>query len=424
MHCPAALQIEGAGLRADAFLPQQERRSRVDATLLRVPLWRVSALRTAIAVALELPGGRDPGSHHVFPPASEEGKQGPVDVASLCGAHGFSLAVDVRAGPEAGAIAVRCPAGYRCLIVRLCCHHAPTGPSPHGRAVRSILRDSSRRCPALTPSRHPWPPSTSARRPSRCLRTSTEPLRRRRPTCRARSSARRTFGTAGSSPPSPRRACRTCCAAWRWALRRLAWGCSTTLCLQATPAPCTATLSASSAPRLAMLTSGPCAFVARAVCPQSVVLPSCIAPTHWSKVDPAQLHHRACAETRLGSLQDISAARRAFSANGRIRARGLHGVRRCRHARRAAATALSLRSQCGSQSGARRAVRRPVGSPPPEAAHRGMQRRAHRRKHHHGLRGRPRRHVPHPRALQRLQRDHGHIAARRRDRRRQCGPER
>jgi hypothetical protein len=98
------LQVTTTGLCMDAFLPHMVARSRPGAPHLRVPLLKAAAVRLALVAMFVLPGGRDPGNHHVFPPLDDTAtaaKQGPIDTASLFRSESFSLSVDVCVGTVA-----------------------------------------------------------------------------------------------------------------------------------------------------------------------------------------------------------------------------------------------------------------------------------------------------------------------------------
>jgi hypothetical protein len=107
-----ALALDTA--HAALLLSPHERRSRPDATPLRVPLASLSNLAVSCTLALELPNGREPAQHHVFPPVLlgqrllSEGVQGPVDVGAEIAAQSVSInvAISIRSGALQGL--VRC----------------------------------------------------------------------------------------------------------------------------------------------------------------------------------------------------------------------------------------------------------------------------------------------------------------------------
>jgi hypothetical protein len=96
------LQLHFQELQADLFLPHHERRSRPGAPSLLVPLLAVPAVRLSVEVKAELPGGRHPGGHHVFPSVqageyvARDARQGPIDVASIIAAQALSVSISVH----------------------------------------------------------------------------------------------------------------------------------------------------------------------------------------------------------------------------------------------------------------------------------------------------------------------------------------
>jgi hypothetical protein len=125
----ATLLVHAADVAADAIMPQHEGRSPPAAPGLRVPLLALPSVRLVLSLGVELPGGRHPGSHHVFPPlpvstgapgvddvseAESPAQQGPVDVAAAMTAEGFTLALSANVRSVTGEVRLLCCSACSC----------------------------------------------------------------------------------------------------------------------------------------------------------------------------------------------------------------------------------------------------------------------------------------------------------------------
>lgn len=128
MEPDGMLRALGSGIAADALVPQHDGASAPGEPLLRVPLALLPALRVRCHVAVQLPGGRHAGDHHVFVPAPADSNmpgnmctrasgwvqdeagamvQGPVDVVGAMAAEGFSIDLEVTIGAS-DQVSLRC----------------------------------------------------------------------------------------------------------------------------------------------------------------------------------------------------------------------------------------------------------------------------------------------------------------------------